>query len=335
MLSRGNLKALWIAVVALMLTWTVQSSAQGLTRVSVRLKWLPQAQFAGYYVAKEKGFYAEEGLDVTINPGGPNLVAENLVAGGADQFGHAGGAESLLPARDKGLPIVAIGMLSQKTPYALVALKSSGITDLKQAEGKRVSVWYTGAQFATRALLKAAGVDVSKVIEVPQAATMQPFVQGQVDIASATFFNELLTLYEMGLEGQLNIFDPADYGVVVPREVLIVNEQFMAQNPDAVQGFLSATLRGWKYALENPDEAIDILMKTHPGLDRAHEEAMLREFGELMRWGPGTTQGLGYIDRSVLEYTKQLLMEADQIGDVDLDAAYTLEFWERVPADWK
>ena len=93
-------------------------------RRNLRLKWLPQSQFIGYYVAKAKGFYTDENIALTINPGGPNIIAENMVGSGVDTFGHAGGMASLLQARERGLPIVGVGMLFQETPYRLVALEN-------------------------------------------------------------------------------------------------------------------------------------------------------------------------------------------------------------------
>ncbi|WP_245293903.1 ABC transporter substrate-binding protein, partial [Methylobrevis pamukkalensis] len=118
--------------------------AAALEPVSVRLKWLPQAQFAGLYVAKAKGFYEEAGLDMTINPGGPNLNAETLVGSGNDTFGIASGTEGVLYAREKGLPVVCIGMDQQVTPFAFVTYDDSGINSVKDFKGKKVAVWFTG-----------------------------------------------------------------------------------------------------------------------------------------------------------------------------------------------
>src|SRR5262249_14161900 len=114
------------------------SAAADLTAASLRLKWFPQAQFLGYYVAKQKGWYAAEGIDLTINPGGPNIIAENLVAAGSDTFGHGGGAASLLQAREKGLSVVGIGMIFQETPYRFVALERSGIKTFGDLKGKKL-----------------------------------------------------------------------------------------------------------------------------------------------------------------------------------------------------
>src|SRR6266849_8951026 len=103
-------------------------AARAYDKVTLQLKWLHQAQFAGYYVAKDKGFYKEDKLDVTINPGGPQLVAENLVASGSDDFAQGGGMETTLVGRDKGLPLVAIAAVFPKTPVLLGTKKDSGIS---------------------------------------------------------------------------------------------------------------------------------------------------------------------------------------------------------------
>jgi NitT/TauT family transport system substrate-binding protein len=124
--------------------------------VSVRLKWLAQAQFAGFYVAKAKGFYDQAGLDLTINPGGPNLNVETLVASGNDTFGLAGGTETVLLAREKGLPLVCIGVTVQKTPFTYVAYKDSGITKVKDFAGKKVATWFTGTQYTLYSMLASA-----------------------------------------------------------------------------------------------------------------------------------------------------------------------------------
>jgi NitT/TauT family transport system substrate-binding protein len=310
----------------------------GLTRVgeaaeqvSLRLKWLHQAQFAGYYVAQAKGYYKEEGLEVTVNPGGPQIVAENLVASGADQFAQSGGMESLLTARDKGLPIVAIAAVFPKVPFVLIAKKESGITKLEDWTGKKVMMWYTGAQFIARAMLRSQGIDPAKITEVPQPVTMAPFVRNEVPIAMATVYNELQSLYAEGIK-DLVLFDPADYGIVVPRDTIITSEKMIREKPDVVQRFLRASLRGWKYAIENQAEAVEIVLKVNPNLKRDHQAVMMREVAKLMTWGPGSEKGLGYIDRKAAEFTHGFLLENKQLTKpVALDPAYTMKYWNDVP----
>lgn len=320
------------ALVASVAAGWQSAAAQEKTKVSLRLKWLPQAQFAGYYVAQAKGYYAAEGLEVTINPGGPNVIAENLVASGSDDFGHGGGLETLLTGRDKGLPIVGLAVLFQKTPFAFVAKKGAGIAKFEDVRGKKVSTWYTGSQFILRAMLRSRGIGPGEVTEVPQGVSMTPFINGDVDVATVTFYNELQTLYEQGLK-DLVLFDPADFGVVVPREILIASEKTIRERPGVVQKFLRASLRGWKDALVNQAEAIDILMKLHPTLKRPHQEAMLREVAKLMTWGPGGARGIGVVDRGALEYSHKFLLENKQLGrPVSLDQAVDTKFWEETPS---
>lgn len=330
----GRMLAL-VAVLAGLVAAGGTGSAEAQDRVSLRLKWLHQAQFAGYYVAQDRGFYREERLDVTINPGGPNIVAENLVASGAEDFAHGGGMESVLTGRDKGLPLVAIAMVFPKVPFVMVAKKESGITRLQDFEGKKVSMWYTGAQFIVRAMLRAKGVDPAKITEVPQPVTMQPFIRNEVSVAMVTTYNELQTLYAEGLK-DLVLFDPADYGIVIPRDPIVTSEKTIRERPDVVQRFLRATLRGWKYAIENQAEAVDIVLKQNPGLKKDHQTIMMREVARLMTWGPGKDRGLGYIDPRAAEYTQTFLLENKQLArPVALDQAYTLRFWDAVPAALK
>jgi NitT/TauT family transport system substrate-binding protein len=314
---------------------TGPAAAQAPDKVSLRLKWLHQAQFAGYYVAKDKGFYAEERLDVTINPGGPQIVAENLVASGADDFAQGGGLETAMTGREKGLPIVVIAALFQKTPFLLVTKKDSGITKLEDFPGKKVSMWYTGMQFIVRGMLRAKGIDPAKITEVPQTLTMAPFLRGEVQVASVTPYNELQTLYADGHK-DLVLFDPADYGIVVPRDPIVTSEKMIKERPEVVQRFLRASLRGWKWAVENPEPAVDIVMKQNPNLKREHQVAMLREVGQLLTWGAAKEKGIGYIDPKWAAFTSKFLLDNQQLQKpAALNEVYTLKFWNDVPPRMK
>lgn len=136
---------------AVMLGSVITSAAAG--TASVRLRWVAQAQFAGVSVAEAKGFYKEVGLDTTINPGGPNVSVEPLVASGAGTFGIAGAIDSMLYAREKNLSLVCIGMSQQATAYAFVAHSSSGIDAVKDFKGKTVAAWFTGSQYTLYSML--------------------------------------------------------------------------------------------------------------------------------------------------------------------------------------
>lgn len=307
------------------------SAADAAEKVSLRLKWVNQAQFAGFYVASAKGFYAKEGLELTINPGGPNLNAEALVASGADTFGLTGGVESHLAARDKGLPLVGLGVAHQKTPYGFVAFKESGIAKLPDLKGKKVSTWFTGAQYTLAAVLATANLTDKDVTIAPQSVSMNPFINKEVDVATVTLFNELNVLKSKGLTN-LVLFQPDDFGISAQRDTIVTTEAMIKDKPALVQGFLTASLKGWKYALENQKEAIDIVLRVDPSLDRPHQEAMLAVIKDLMVAGKGA-EGLGAIDLPTIKKQHDILL-ANKVmkAPVDLDKAFDASFWTKVSA---
>jgi len=321
------------AAVVSVLAHSVAASAD--EKVSVRLRWLPQAQFAGYYVAKAKGFYTKNGLDVTINPGGPNITVETLVGSGADTFGVGGGPEAMLYARDKGLPLICVGMTLQQSPHVFVALKKSGITTLADFKGKKVSTWFTGAQYTLYAMLATQGIKPGDMTIVPQAATMTPFVDGEFQVATATRYNEFVTLQEQGVT-DLTVFKPADFGVTAQADSIVTNEAFLKAHPAQVQAFLAATLEGWKYALQHKAEAIDIVMAAAPSANKPHQVAMLNQLDGLITAGKDGSKGIGRIDMDIVKTIQARLIKYDALKKpVDLNAAFDTSVWDKVPAEDK
>jgi NitT/TauT family transport system substrate-binding protein len=324
------------AVAIAILGGALPATATAADQASVRLKWVAQAQFVGFYVAKAKGFYDAEGLDLTINPGGPNLNGETLVASNADNFAVAGGIENLLAGRARGLPIVGIGMMLQRTPSAYVAFADSGIKSPKDFKGKTVSTFFTGAHNTLAAVLAKENVPAADVKIVPQAVTMTPFVDRQVDVATVMLFNELNVLRARGLGDKLVVMSPEDYGVSFPSDAVITNETMIKERPKTVQAFMNGSLRGWKYAIENQAEAIDILMKAAPGLDRAHQSAMLAEYAKLMLADAGTSRGLAVLDMDKLEAVRKFQLDRKALTQpVPLTEALNPTFWNAVPAAYK
>lgn len=322
-----------LAAVAASMALLSALPASAAEKVSLRLKWLAQAQFAGFYVAKAKGFYDQAGLDLTINPGGPNLNVETLVASGNDTFGLAGGTETVLLAREKGLPLVCIGVTVQKTPFTYVTYKDSGITKVQDFAGKKVATWFTGTQYTLYSMLASGGVKQSDLTIVPQSGSMAPFVEKQFDVAAATYYNELNTLKEQGLGDKLTLIKPDDYGVVVQQDTVLVSEKYRNEKPQQVQAFMNATIKGWKYALQNKKEAIDIVMAASPSLNRPHQEAMLEEFEKLVKAGKGGTDGILAIDLPTVEKMQTQLVGYKALkAPADLSKAYDASFWTQVPA---
>jgi len=317
---------------ALLAAGVGRASAQGLESASLRLKWLPQTQFAGYFVAQTKGYYKDEGIQLTINPGGPNIVAENMVASASDTFGHGGGYESLISSREKNLPLVGISVLFQKTPFTFVARAGKGIETINDFRGKKISAFFTGSQFILYGMLAQAGIGLDEVTVVPHT-NMTGFVRGDIDVACVTYYNELLALYRDGIK-DLVYFDPTDVGIVVPREIIVAREDTIQSNPKLVQGFLNASLRGWKDALTDRKGAVDAVIAANPTLDPVHQTEMLDQVANLMLFGPGA-KSIGFMDQAALEYTQKFMLDNKVIASaVDLNKAVDRTFYDKVPAEY-
>ena len=310
----------------------LNTAASAADSVSVRLKWVAQAQFAGVYVAKAKGFYAEAGLDMTVNPGGPNVNVEPLVASGADTFGIASGTEGVLYAREKNLPLVCIAMSQQMTPFAYVTYAGSGINAVKDFKGKTVATWFVGPQYTLFSVLAHEGLKQSDLKIVAQPFSMQPFIDKQYDVATVTLYNELNTLKEQGVT-DIKLFLPDDSGVTTQQDAIVTSEAMIKTKPAEVQGFLDATLKGWKYAFEHKAEAVDIVMAAGNGLERKHQELMLDEIERVMVAKAGKTEGRGAIDMPSIKAVQDSLVEFKALkAPVELKAAFDTRFWDKVPA---
>jgi ABC-type multidrug transport system fused ATPase/permease subunit len=174
-------------------------------------------------------------------------------------------------------------------------------------------MWYTGTQYIVRAMLKNKGIDPASITEVPQPVIMAPFVRGEVSVACVTVFNELQTLISEGV-GDLVLFDPADYGIVIPRDTIVTTDKMLKERPDVAQRFLRASLRGWKYAIENQPEAVEITLKQNPALKKDHQTIMMREVAKLMLWGPSKEKGVGYLDPKTAEFSMTFLLDNKQLS---------------------
>jgi len=319
-----------LAAAALAAAFGAVPSAVAQENVSVRLKWLAQTQFAGVYVARAKGYYKNDGLNVTINPGGPNLNAESLVASGSDTFAVGGGIESSLSSADKKLPIVTLAMFHQRTPFVLVAMEDGPVKTLQDFKGKKITAFFTGTQHTVSAMMAKAGLKPSDYSLTAQAVSMTPFLNREVDVAMTTLYNELVVVRNRG--AKVRVFAPDDVGISVPRDTLITHQKMVAEKPKVVQGFINATLRGWKYAIQHPVEATEIVMAAAPGLDKAHQLQMISEVSKLMLADGGTKQGLGYMDLEKYKLAQSILIDAKVIsGPVNFDTTFLPRFWNAVP----
>jgi NitT/TauT family transport system substrate-binding protein len=334
MLSRRHALAALaaVALTAGSLTTAAPAAAETLTKASLRLKWLPQAQFAGFYVALAKGYYKAEGIDLAINPGGPNLLTENLVATGADTFGLSGGTDSVFAARDKGLPVVCIGVSHQITPFIFVTRKDGPVKTLQDFKGKTVTTWFTGANHVLNGMLAKEGIKADELKIQPQQVSVTPFVDGNVDVITATYYNEFYTIQSRMPKDSLKTFVAEDYGITFPRDTLIVAETTAKEKPDLVKAFLRASLKGWKEAFADPKGAIDTVMAVAPTLERPQQEFMLTEVKRLMTAGKAAQNGLFWIDPDAVKTAHDFFLKYGVISKpLDLAVAFDASFIESVP----
>jgi len=305
-----------LASVCLLLPGTISHAADAVT---VRLKWLNQAQFAGYYVAKDKGYYEKAGLDVSIQPGGSDFPAIQMVAGGSEQFGVTG-ADQILIARSKGVPVVTVAVIYRENPFVLFALKKSGITKAVQFPGKNIGLKIGGSEeLIYRAMLKSAGIDKAALHEVPVKFDLSPLLTGQVDVWPGYLINEVIAAEEKGFE--TSVIRPADYGVAMYADTLFTTERLLAEKPDLVRKFVAATIHGWSDAVNEPEAAAHITVKFGNKLEYAHELAMMKASIVLIKAGK---DAIGVSKQSEWEGIQKMLIDAAfQKTAVDVSKAYT------------
>jgi len=291
--------------------------------LTLRLKWFNQAQFAGFYVAKAKGYYKSAGIDLDIQPGGPDFPAIQMVAGGNEQFGVTG-ADQILIARGKGVPVVAVAVIYKRTPFVLFSLAKSGIKSPADYVGRNVGVKLGGnEELMYRAMMAKAGVDTAKVKEVPVKFDIAPLLNGTVDVWPGYEINEVLAAREKGFE--VNVVSPSSYGIDLYADTLFTTEKMLREKPDVVRKFVAATLKGWNDAIAHPDEAAKITVDVGGSkLSYEHELAMMKASLPLLT---GEGGGLGAMDEAHWRSMQALLVEGKFLkGPVDLTQAFTVNY---------
>lgn len=227
---------------------------QAPVQASLRLAWVYDMAEVGVFVAKEKGYYAKEGIDLKIEPGGFGLDPFKLVAAGSNDFG-VGGAGNLLLAREKGMPVVAIGAEFQNTPVGFIVRDESKIINFKDFRGKKVGIQTgTDTDVLYQALLSQSGMKPSDVKEVPLDFNMTPFVAKNIDVLPGYVTNQPITLAGKGIKTR--VLTAKSQGLSYYGNVYFVTEKILKEHPDLVQRFMKATKAGWEHALANKADAI-------------------------------------------------------------------------------
>lgn len=260
-----------------------------LEKTSLRLKWVCQAQFAGYYSALANGYYEDEGLEVSIDPAGPNISPIQSVVSGINEFGIAG-AEQIITAVDNGVPIVGIAIIYRETPEALTSKKSLNIKEPKDLIGKTVGIIYDNDENLYRLFLEKNNIKSNQINEVPAITGISQILTNKVDAKMAYEMNDSVLLE---LEGEeVNVIRFRDYGVKAYADTIFTTKEMIEKYPDKVEKFVKASLKGWEYSINNPEESINQLLEVNSSLKYDHQ--------------------LGYLEKSI-----PLILTDNNIGKSD------------------
>lgn len=295
-------------------------------KVNLKLKWLHQAQFAGNYVAVDKGFYQEEGLAVNLIPFSFEDPTITSVSEGRDTFGITG-ADELVLARAKGIPIKAIAVIYKINPVAAYALKSSGITKPQDFVGKKVGLEKgANVEYLYAAMMGKLGISRTKIKEMAIGYDAKELLAGKTDVSTGYIINEPQQVIEAGKE--VNTILMADYGVNMYADVVFATEDTIQNKPDLVSRFLRATLKGWQYAIEHQAEAVESSLKYAAKSTKAHETYMLMTSIPLIHTGASP---LGMMELKQWEQVQNILLEQKILTKpINITDAYTLEFLKTI-----
>jgi len=278
-----------LAAAAIVLSAAVAGLAHGQAarpapdKVTLRLQWLTQCQFAGYYVGLEKGYYRNEGIDLDIRTGAPDSDPIQMVTVGVAQFGTRWLAD-LMKGIDAGAPVISVAQIFGSSGLVLVTRVDSGIRQPRDFVGKRVGIWlFNPIQFYS--LLSQAGVDVGRVKVTGLHTSLKPFVSRELDVVNVMTYNELPSLLRAGLKrSELRVIDFADYGLDFPGDTLFTTRALLKGRPDLARRMVRASLRGWADALRDQEGAVRIVMKHDRSgtLDLEHQRLQMADVARLV-----------------------------------------------------
>jgi NitT/TauT family transport system substrate-binding protein len=311
-----------VAAVAVTAAPAKQTKTQA-TKVTLQLKWVTQAQFAGYYAAKAKGYYRQAGLDVNIKVGGPDITPEQVVAGGAAQFG-LDWFPSLLAFRDKGTKLINIAQVFSRSGMTQLTWKDSGINSIVKMRGKKVGNWLLGNEYELFAALVRAGMDPANnkgVTIVKQPFDMNLFMSRQIDSASAMTYNELAQVLEtknpktgkLTKLSELNVIKMENIGTGMLEDGIFTTEKWINNkaNQATAKKFLAASLKGWVYCRDHFRECVNIVLAQGPQLLGGHQRWQMNEINALI-WP--NKLGIGIMDPKAYARTARIALQFGAIN---------------------
>ncbi len=289
-----------------------------LTKVRLQLQWFPQAQFAGYFAALDQGFYKNEGLDVTILPGGVDIVPATVVAGGNAEFGISW-VPKMLASRESGADVQVIGQVFQRSGTLQVSWKDAGITTPEDWRGKKVGTWGFGNEAELYAAMQKVGIDPTNAADVtivPQDFTMTAFLNGEIDAAQAMIYNEYAQVLEAKNPTTGELYKPEDLDVIsmesagtaMLQDAVFASQAWLAKsgNEDVAVKFLRASFKGWQYCRDNAASCVDIVLKSDAKLPKGHQTWQLNEINALIWPSPN---GIGLMDQAAYDRTVQVAID--------------------------
>ena len=306
-------------MVLVMLTAGLAFAAHAADKVTIQLKWVTQAQFAGYYVAQEKGYYKAEGLDVTIKPGGPDISTPQVIAGGgADVI--VDWMPSALASREKGVALVNIAQIFNRSGMMLTCRKDSGIRSPSDFRGKTLGVWFYGNEYPFLSWMSQLGIPTkggsNGVTVLKQGFNVDPIFQKQAHCVSTMTYNEYWQVVDGGLSpSELVVYKYEDQKVATLEDGLYVLEKNLSNSAfvNKMARFLRASIKGWEFAANNPDTAADIVLENDDtgAQTEKHQRRMMREINKLIVGFYSKGQGVGYLKPSDYERTVNVLLASD------------------------
>jgi NitT/TauT family transport system substrate-binding protein len=296
-------------------------------KVTLQLKWVTQAQFAGYYVAKDKGFYKDENLDVEIKPGGPDIAPPQVIAGGGADV-VLDWMPSALATREKGVKLVNIAQPFKTSGMMLTCRKDSGIKTPADFKGKTLGVWFFGNEYPFLSWMSQLGLSTDGgadgVTVLKQGFNVDPILQKQADCVSTMTYNEYWQIIDAGMTpDELIVFKYQEQGVATLEDGIYVLEESLkdAAFQDRMVRFVRASMKGWKWAEENPDAAADIVLENDSSgaQTEKHQRRMMREISKL------TAGSNGALDVADYERTVSTLMKggSDPVISMKPEGAWT------------
>ncbi|MDB5506230.1 MAG: nitrate transporter substrate-bindinhypothetical proteinotein [Devosia sp.] len=324
------MKKLMVSLLAGAVALAAAGSAMAQDALTLQLKWVTQAQFAGYYVAKDKGFYTEENLDVTILPGGPNIAPEQVIAGGGADVIVTWMAAAL-SAREKGVPLVNIAQPFSKSGLLMICPKETGITTTADFKGKTLGVWFFGNEYPFYAWMNKEGISTEGGAEgvnvLQQSFDVQPMIQKQADCISVMTYNELGQALDAGYSmDDLTVFNYTDLGNDMLEDGLYAMEDKLADPAfdDKMVRFVRASMKGWEYALANPDEAAQIIVDNDESGSQTieHQKYMMGEVAKLIGGSPA-------LDLAAYERTAKMVLDQKIITKAP-EGAYTTAITDKL-----